>query len=342
MENTSNYILIFFQIINAIDFRLLGLMLSNIALVALTIIVTVFVLSVTLLGRAAKFAKEKRSETEQKSKENFDKDIVKLQEQIKKNPSDIDELTKQIVDLNVKREYTVNKIKEIEEKFNALTLGNSVLIPGVLFFVILITENWLTYIVLNNIWQSVLFSAAFISLVFGLKKIILTLQAVQEVAMNTDDYQLEQLKNALIEGLKTVESEKEPKPVIKFKEKPPFVFKPNSEEKIEFEINLIIPGNKEARNIDAWFLFSPEIEIVEDSKYATPFKQNSSFQIPNANTTRYKFDLVRNYTRTSGKIKIKTSTPGNYILRYKVDCDGHAEAATPEREVGIIVQDNPA
>lgn len=340
MENliiqVQNFLL---EIIKIIDYRLLGPILSNIALVGLTIVVTVFVLSVTLLGRAAKFAKEKRSETEQKSKTNFDSDIAKLQAQIKKNPDDIEELKKQVGELEVKRAYTINKIRQIEEQFNALTLKNGVLIPGVMFFITLFIENWLTHVVFNIFGQFVLLIIAFISSIYAVKKIVLTLQAIQEVAINTDDHQLEQLKNALIEGLETIESEKEPKPIIRFKEKSPFIFKPDAEVEIKFEVDLMIPGNKEARNVDIWFLFSPEIEIVQSSDYDTPFQQNSGYQIPNANTTRYKFSLVRKHTRAAGTIKVKTGTIGNYILRYKVDCDNHVEPVTTEREIGIIVQE---
>jgi len=147
------------------------------------------------------------------------------------------------------------------------------------------------------------------------------------------------LRNSLIEALKTVEEEKEPKPYLKFKEKPPFIIKPNTEANIEFDVDLKTPGNKEAKNVDMWFLISPEIEILPDPSYTKSFKQRAEWEIPNANTTIYKFELVRKHTRTSGCIKIKTTTKGKYKIRYKVDCDNHVESTEAEKEIDVLVQD---
>lgn len=322
-----------------IDFYFLGEIISNLALVLIGIIITVFVLTVTLLGRAAKLAKEKRTETEQKSKQEFDKDIATLNQKLKENPSDLGGLKKQIADLESKKNYTENQLKELEIKYRALGLKESVFAPGGLFLTSLVFGNWIILISQSQIWKFISFSLSLIFLAYGIKKIKLTLQAVSDVSLSTDDYQSAQLQNALIQALKTVENEKEPRPSIIFKEKSPFIFKINTEATIEFSIILLTPGNIEAKNVDVWFLSSPEIELLKSKNSVEPFKQNSDFVIPNANTIIFKFGIIQRHNKSTGILKIKTTTAGNFKLKYKVNSDNHVESLSANQEIGIIVQD---
>ena len=319
----------------------LGSLLSEFSAIAIPIIITVFVLAVTLLGRAAKLTKEKQSEEIQKSKEGFDKDILQLKEQIEKNPDDIEALKTKVSDLEVKKSFTASSLLGISKTYRALTFEGGVLSPGKWFLLTLIIERWF---VGQYSWPPAInfiyFLSALIFMCLGVHGIILTLKSIQTIALETQDEQLEQIKDAIIEGMKTIEAEKEPKPTLKFKEQPPFVFPPNSENTIEFEVQLMLPGAKEANNLDVWFLLSPEIKILENSKYHKPFKQNSEYVISEANTTIYKFDRVTKHVKSSGKLKIFTSVPGEYKLRYKIDCQNHVEAATKEKEISLIVKEN--
>ncbi len=108
---------------------------------------------------------------------------------------------------------------------------------------------------------------------------------------------------------------------------------------IGFEIDLKMPGNKEAKDVDVWFFTSPEIEILQDSAYGESFPQNQNWSIPNANTVRYKFARVRKHTRAPGKLKIKTTVPGKFKLRYKADCENHVESVDAEKEIDILVKE---
>jgi hypothetical protein len=171
-----------------------------------------------------------------------------------------------------------------------------------------------------------------------MKKNIMTLKSIQNIASESEDAQLVVFKNAIIDGMRAIEGDKEPRPKIVFKENPPFIYPPYTESTIVFSVELPTPGAAEAKNVDVWFLISPEIEIMESSNYKTPFQQDPSYVIPSANTTRYPFNLVKRYVKSSGKVKIKTTAPGEYKLRYKADCENHAEAATTEKEITIIVK----
>ncbi len=212
--------------------------------------------------------------------------------------------------------------------------------------------SWIILINQSVLWIFFIFCIALVFISFGIFKVIFTLQSVQEFSLNTKEEdqtkqsqtkikqgQTKQIKDALIKALRVVEEGKEPKPHISFKGEPPFIFKPDTEGVIKFEVNLKNSGNIEAKHVDAWFLFSPEVEILESENYSSPFKQGPSHLIPNANTIIYKFDVIRRHTVSSGTIKIKTTIPGIFKLRYKVECDGHSEPSLSNMEIGIIVQE---
>jgi hypothetical protein len=325
---------------NEADFLSLASLVSNFTLVLLGIIVPVFVFTVTLIGNAARLAKEQQASTEQENKKGFDKDIENLNKKLVNiHPEDLTELKEQINKLEIKKRYTEDKIKKIEIRYASLELRNSVVLPSVYLMISLVFNKWLIMFYDHHLWQFALLVIGIFFLCYAIKIIIFVLEVVQEVSLIAESRKSEELRNSLIDALKTVEKEKEPKPYLKFKEKPPFIFKPNTESNIEFEVDLKLPGNKEAKNVDVWILMSPEIEILPDPSYKESFKQPASWPIPNANTTICMFGLVRKYTRTSGKIKIKTTTTGKYKLRYSVECDNHVESADADKEIDILVQD---
>jgi cell division protein FtsL len=322
-----------------IDFLYLGNLLSDLSIALIGVVITVFILTVTFLGRAAKISKEKRAEVEQKSKLDFDKDIDLLKEKINTKPTEINQLKKQISDLEKKKDFAEKKILGIEQTYSALRLVNVVIKPGGFFLTSAFLTQWFIPMSIGQVWQAGVFCVAFLCVCLGVKRIISTLVVVQDVSLDgVDDNQLSHIQKGLIDALRTIESEKEPKPVIKFKEKSPFVLKNNIETFIEFEVDLEQPGNKEARNVNVWFIMSPEIQIIPSNEYTTPFFQRSSYPIASAVTTIYKFEIVRKHVIARGKIKIKPTSVGTFKLRYKIDCDSHVEPATRDQEIDIIVE----
>ncbi len=339
MKDFQERIQIIYTQFNLIDFSRLSKLISDLDLILIGVIITIFVLTVTFLGRAAKLARDIKTETEQKSKQEFDKEISLLQQKVKDSPDDLESLKQQISELEEKKKYTVDQLNLLEKKYNALGLKESVLLPGTLFLLSLIFGNWVILISGKQSWECASFLLALIFLVCGVNKIISALRTISDVSLNTDDHQFKQLENALTQALKTVESDKEPRPVVKFIETPPFVFKANSSGEIKFEIDLLLPGNPEAKNVDVWFLCSPELILLKEGNSAEPFKQKDTYTIPNANTIRYKYNLVRKHTRYHGIIRLKTTVAGSFKMRYKADCDNHVESINSEKEIGIIVKD---
>lgn len=325
---------------STINFYLLGGVISDLALVLIGIIITIFVLTVTLLGKAAKLAEEKKITVEQTNQQEFDKQIIEIEQKLKDHPADnIEELQKNINSLKTKRNYTENQLKQLEAKYNSLGLRKSVLIPGGFFITSLICGNWLILISQNQVWRFICFVLAAIFLGIGIKNILLSLKVISEVSLSADNYQYEQLQNAFIQSLRNIESEKEPKPQLRFNTKDPFIFKAQSEQNVDFSIYLSKLGNQEAKNLEIWFCSSAELELLKSNMSDEPKNQFHTSIIPEANAIRYKLGNLRFGNSYALWLKIKPTKTGAFKLMYKISCDNHVELFSSEREINIIVED---
>lgn len=338
-------------------------LISNINLLLLGVTIPIFVFTVTLLGNAAKISNEEKTAAEEVNKKQFDEEILALNEQVKTNPHDLNGLKEKISVLETKKKFTAEKIKDIENKYKSLTLQDAVLVPGVYLVASLAVLNILIPLNSSLIWTALIICIGTIPLLLALRKVITTLRAVQEVSLNLDGSEEKEIINSInnlriavietlrvykdekkgmrdsvLEALKAIEDQKEPKPYVQFTEKSPFLLKIGVETEFAFVINLRTPdGNEQADNVDAWFIISPEIEILP-GPYGKPFQQRQSYSIPNANTVIYRVSRVRKYTRTAGSIKLKATTSGKFKLITKVNCDGHTEPRSLDKSIDISVE----
>ena len=323
-----------------IDYSSLTNFLSDISMLLLGITIPIFVFTVTLLGNAAKLAREQKETTEQQNKKEFDEEISGLNKEITEHLGDtslLATLKEKISDIEAKKKFTEDKLKKIENKYNVLNLKNSVFIPGGIFIVSIFFQKVLVFVSSNKLWQSAILLIGLGILGVGIKKVAVLLSVVQEVSIDDGERKSEELKNSLINALETIEDKKEPKPFLKFNEKAPFILKSNTENEIDFQVSLKLPGGTEARNVSLWILSSPEIEILPGFGHGNSFKQGRSYPIPNANTVIYdNIESLRNNVKCAKKIKIKTSVAGNYKLRYMINCDNHTGT---DQDIDIIVQD---
>lgn len=334
-----NFLSDVYNSISSDNIKSISYIFSQLSFLAIGIVVTIFVFTVTLLGRATKLAKENKSRIEQKNKADTEDIISELKAQLSGKSPNTKRVLNEVLKLETKQKYNEKKLNEIEKKYKYLGLKDGVINPSIYFVLSIITQNVTANITgLDKMWQICLFSVSFITLFFGVKKVIATLNAIEEVSTNTDGYSEDQIARAVTKSMRAIENEKTPHPFVKFYEKPPFVFKANSNVSISFRVDLKSPGGAEAKNVRVWLLFSPEIKIKEDDRYKKPFVQSGTFKpLPNANTVIYEFNSIKKHILHKGKINIETPSEGNYKMLYSVECDNYSERINSEREIGIIV-----
>lgn len=302
------------------------------AITLLVVTVTVFVLAVSLLGRAIEKARADRQRTEG---ENLD--------QLEKQKSEAQaELQKATTKEKVKRfKRTVSKIEKMMKKAEAdlttaergyvpLSVHGCVLYPGLLL---------LGSLVINTLGASLagssasvqfdmrgalvlfIWALAAIAIVIAIKQIYRTLTLVQEVALTTEEGYQKRTVEAFPEALARHEEIKTPRLSLNFEEPSPFNFKPGEEREMAFKVRLT------------------RDDIAQDSQVC--FFAPEGFDFPGLATTRayarygslskavvarvHLGDIKSGITiRRSVRIKApdKLSGYSGYGLIYKLSCAG--------------------
>jgi hypothetical protein len=293
-----------------------------IALAAIT--VTVFVIAASLLGRAIEESSRKQEEVVLKESSEFDETIAGLQKKLKgaKKADVIDDLKNQISDYEAKKRRADEELKRISQRYGLLTVKGTVLYPGIFFLASIVLAGVARYIVtLPQVWvANVAWGLALLALAWGCYRICQCLRVIEGVAITTEEAQFKRTTQALEKALERHEESKRPKLELKFrKREPPFSFKPDVEESIEFGIS--VKQGDVARGTEVWFLAPKGFEFPGRETWY----QSDDAPIPNALTTCFDLgDLKRGTNYTQALITRMPSETGEYILRYRLKCEGFA------------------
>ena len=105
----------------------------------LAIVVTVFVLAVSLLGRAVRLSVEEQTQAEEKRKQDTENEIKEIQRKLDQAKTqgwlDVEDLTKNLSDLNRKETRHLWKLRWIKIKPKLLTASWGALVPGAFFLI---------------------------------------------------------------------------------------------------------------------------------------------------------------------------------------------------------------
>lgn len=316
--------------------------------------IPIFILTVTLLGKATKVAKEQHAKEEEKSTKEYDEKIKDLKDKIITNPRDTAALGNQVNELEKAKQSSGIESARIERRYQALGLECAVIQPSLamLFSFCLQKALGASHGAVINGLLLILSLCAF---TYGLVKIILTLVVVEEISgRNEEDKRSElrevvtaalslergkdvespkALEEALMSTLKAIDDKKSLHPRILF-DGQPFVFPSMSEGKILFMVNLDEQAPPEVSNATVMLIVSPAIEILGSSEYRV-MKQRASYTIPLGNTAIFDLGKIRKHLHYDySTLNIRTTDPGVYSLHYKVDCDDYAESV---KSVEIVV-----
>lgn len=216
-----------------------------ISIALLAIVMTVFVLAVSLLGRAVRISIEEQVKFERNGLEKSQSEIANLTEQLKKavetnEQPNMDRIQKSINKIKWRQTFSKLKLRwiSIKPKFLGVPLG--VIVPGLLFLVAFFSSTFATYFEPSSHSMALsLWYTSLITILIGIINILFTLRVTQSVAITSEETsylrQKEMMKSALIE----VEEAKKPSLILQFQnEQPPFDIVSNQQKVIAFTIHL--------------------------------------------------------------------------------------------------------
>lgn len=301
-------------------------MFLSITLIA--IVATVFVIATSLLGRAIEESSRQQAEIAEKQSSEFDETIAGLQKELNeaKKAKVIDALTKQISEYEAKKKEAEEELERISKRYSLLTVRGTVLYPGMFFLISLILAGAARYIVTvplvlvaNAVW-----GLALLALAWGSYRICQCLNVIQSIAITTEEAQFKKTTQALEMALEQHEEARRPKLEWKFKKRvPPFTFKPDVKETIEFTVEL--KQGDEAKSAEVWFFAPKGFEFPERSTWYQP----DDSPMPNTLTTTLDLGNLKRGTLYLNSLIIKTPTKiDEYSLGYQLKCIGFTHDPT--------------
>jgi hypothetical protein len=306
-----------------------------VGLIAIT--VTVFVLAVSLLGRAIKLSMQEQAEFAEKGKIEIEvriKEINRILTKAKQlSHTKIEELHSSLSDLEKQQQKHKRNLNWIKNKPALLRVGGGVLIPGSFFLISTVISIIARYIMsLNqeaNMIGYLIFSIGFI--IFGLFVVIQSLKVIGGVAITSEETALireaEAIKNAMLE----IEESKKPIIQLDFLDtRFPLHLKMNSVNNLIFRVNLV--KGDYADDVKIMLALSPGCTFI--SKDIKVFPESHIYS---------KYELyIKSYDKLlegpsyDHSIDIQTSNiTGEFKLLYWIYCRGFRNDAT---ELKIFVE----
>ncbi len=293
------------------------------ALALLAIVATLFVLAVSLLGRAIKMASEEQEKAAKQQKDDTEKEIARIQKQITKarktGQLDIEDLEKSLKQMRKQDKKYERALKRIKEKPRFLKARWGVLIPGAFFIASIIFSGLALNLVgsafIASLW---LWGVALVTIGVGTYLICQSLIVIEGVAITSEETaiarQAEQLKTALRE----VEEEKKPKLELIFEDRqPPFHIEAGAQMTIKFSLSLI--QGDIARKPIVMFLAPPGFDFPGSLTWS---QSKDRALVGGHITTQLELEECRRGISPMRSIIVKApSDQGSFSLRYRLTCE---------------------
>jgi len=233
----------------------------------LSLVVPVFVFSVSLLGQALENTRREREDAEREKQRELDLKIEELKSELEeaKRPGGVSGISKLSAKINKLKKERKNAIRKIERTSRALTVRGAVLLPGA-FFMAAVGScagaralRTLAVFSCSVTWGLVLWLFALGFLGIGLFHFRRTLGVVQLVAVGSEQTAYRKMVAAFKQAQKEGEEQHLPKLKFRWKEEQPFVLSVGETRKLPFVVNLV--SGHSAENVEVWFVASPEVEF---------------------------------------------------------------------------------
>jgi|GEM_PF-5398172 len=314
----------------------------SISLIA--IVVAVFVVGVSLLGKAIKRSTQEKTQVEKNNKEEVQTQIAELKETLSDctDKNKIIAFKKDIRSLEDRLRKHENQIKKIEKSPNFLTVNGGILHPGIFLLLSLVCsliaagissnaniyKNFLTTTIPVIIWLFGVF------LIYAaMRMIINSLKIIQDVAMTSDEAVLRDNVEALTKALRIHETSK--KPILElYILRPKCPIKVGVDEEFTIEFDLTLKQGDMGKNIEVYFFSAPDEFVFPNMD---TWHQDKLSKVPNYLSTRIKINEVKKGVRCySRHLYVKAPQKrSKFKLLYQIICDGY-NSGIKEIQIKVI------
>lgn len=299
-----------------------GAMFLGIALLAM--VVPAFVLSVSLLGRAAEHARKQRERAETRRQAEVQQRIEELEAQLEiaKKTGNVDEVSNYESDLGKLAKEHKRSIRRIERSTASLTVTGAVAVPGSLFL-----AGAALSAIARTLEQVPLFSLpvslglipwvlALGAIAFGIVRLLQCLRVVQMLALGSEEAALRRMIAAFKKAQEELDEERAPAVALAWRRPPPFEVKAGRSTILEYRLSL--SKGRLAEKVETWF-FAPDGFDFPD---ADSWLQDDTDSVVGKHvTTKRVVEAMIPSTQYIGTLKVKAQLEeGVYICYYRVKC----------------------
>ena len=305
------------------DWSILYQATAFLAIALLAVVVTIFVLASSLLGRAIESASEEEEKKRREQEKIISKQVRQAREQFEKaakGTGEFEEARESLRSLQKQKRRFEKQAKHIQQSYQVFRVKGGVLRPSLCFLSSLILGG-IAWGLSRGDWQWIsvyVWVLGLIAMGWGLYRIYSGLRKIESVAITSEEVALIRTMEAFRIALKKHEDERKPKLRLQFtNSQPPFHAKKDTETKINFIVKLT--NGDIARKVEVWFFAPMDFEFSD----LDTWHQSASYTIPNALTAKHEFkDILAgiNYNRT---LRLKPpAREDTYILAYRLYCEG--------------------
>lgn len=284
-------------------------------------VVAIFVFAASLLRNAIPQALEKQRKIAAEHNEEFENNIADMHIALDaaRGTGGFRDLEKKLHDYDKSRKYFEKASKRIAGRYQLLKMRGGVVYPAVVLLLALALARSVE-LVTAQAWQGILFALSLLAVSWVCYRIYEILSVVQSVAMTPEDVG-DKTREAFETALERHEEKRRPSLELEFIDpKPPIKMKPDSEQKIWFDV--VLKKGDIARAAQVNFVAPISFEFPGH----TPSRRPTNAPLfPDTWETSINMGDIKRGLAYKRSVSIKTPpNEGIYRLAHMLLCDGYA------------------
>lgn len=284
----------------------------------LAITITVFILAVSLLGRAVRISTVEQEKNQKEILSRNKASMEELKEKASKGQfkPDIASIQKSINIIKRRQRFSRLKLWWICIKPHFLEVPLGVLLPGSLFIISIASSALAIYFESSSHDTALsLWYTSIVIMIIGAIFIIFILRVTQSVALTSEEISHVRQKEVFTSALHEYYESQKPELVLEFyAEQPPFTLSVDQQKEIDF--NITLSKSDIARKPVIWFFAPAEFDFPGKG---TIIQTRMSSTTGGYRSTTFEFKDCTKGVFLTGKLLIKApSQPNKYVLYYQV------------------------